>query len=753
MLSLQIQQTGDLSILKREIPEDPEDKEAKEFVLAHGGQNVVMNNPELVEEFAKKIHLSMSDQVMEQMQSNMEEILEENQARIEVILKENTANAVADTIKALASKVREQEAEQRLTCVQCDKEYRASANGPEACSFHKAGNYSGGFSCCGKNAPCSYSSHRAVHHCDHPYTSFYDYVSAITGYTDTVEKWATIEETNLMTDTTRKASVGKLLRWRSFAARISEPLMVLRVGTIAHDSPYHFHVYTAEALKEANTAIQLGSKSTVIFRSQKEEDEFEMAEWTLNDAGVINGIKLTCRVSTSDTASVTWVPINIESASKDGEIKILSKAFFKSYKPAEPYELPETRHKGFILPAKAIRAIREFKPRTSLPLVVAPQGRMVANMLGQYVRNNADKFQGTLRFFNKSSPASDKYVIIASATAEYRFVGDEKYSQPESFTFGDIKFPATIGPTQSLDIPYEVIVRRDEEHASMMLTCWNWALIALHRPVRVRFTFKDIEDEKLVIIQEYIHQPTNRLSVKEESDLLFLHIDDALEGSRSCVRIKRADDESHVINVNGNRLTVQDLNRIVYQAEKAGQSEYDLNYGRDSGSYKWKAWALVDLSCRRVYGFKMLLERGSTSRKNNSVAMGYAACPIYESHVDEDGEVVKETEMRPIRYADEKIKCPEVEVTDALKVIEDDGYDDEKPLPPPPTAVVSIAAAAVTATAATAAISEVAKATSSLDTAVFSSSMTTLEKRLESLDVNVARMATALEKLVDILSQ
>lgn len=41
MLSLQIQQTGDLSILTRAVPTDPQDEEAKKFVQAHGGQNII----------------------------------------------------------------------------------------------------------------------------------------------------------------------------------------------------------------------------------------------------------------------------------------------------------------------------------------------------------------------------------------------------------------------------------------------------------------------------------------------------------------------------------------------------------------------------------------------------------------------------------------------------------------------------------------------------------------------------------------
>ena len=139
---------------------------------------------------------------------------------------------------------------------------------------------------------------------------------------------------------------------------------------------------------------------------------------------------------------------------------------------------------------------------------------------------------------------------------------------------------------------------------------------------------------------------------------------------------------------------------------------------------------------------------GSTRDKKNSAALGYAPCPIY----GED-----DMEERPIRYAEEHVQFPELEPAPVIKVVEDDTVDDVKVIAPAVAAVQAVVAPVVSiATAASssvsAAITEVSKATSSLDTAVFSASIGSLDKRLESLDVNVARMATALEKLVDILS-
>ncbi|KAG0094306.1 hypothetical protein BGZ93_007393 [Podila epicladia] len=752
MLSLQIQQTGDLSILTRAVPTDPQDEEAKQFVQSHGGQNIINSRPDLVEEFAKKMHLTMSEQVMGQMQSSMEDLMEENHSKIEALLKENSSNTVAETIKAMAEEAREREAEQKLTCLQCNMSYRASANGPEACSFHKAMEHNGGFSCCGNRAPCTYGSHRSSHHCDYPYTNFFEYAFGMIGYTNTVKEWAAVTDTDLLSDATQKALVGKLLRWRSRQEQVSKPMIVIHVGRVTYDMPYFFHVFDADALKTANEAVHMTGKTT-IFRTRPSNDEYAMAEWTLDGAGVINGVKVSAKAATSDVVTSTLAPLDIDSVSLNGEATPISKGSFKIYKPAEAYQLPEPKRAGHVLRDTPLRATREFKAKTNLPIMVMPQGKLVANTNGKFMRFNADKFQGSLRIFNKASPASDTYVTLASATAEYRFVGEEEYHEVESFTLGDIKFPVSIRPTETLDVPFEAIVHRNEQQAALMQTCWGWAMVALHRPVRIRLTFKDIEGEECVLVQEYIHQPSPRMAKREEDDLCFLFLDDSLDGARSTVRIKKSSEAETVINLNSNPLTVEDLHKIVFKAEKSGESEVKLGYGRDSGTYKWDVWALVDKNCRRVYGFKVLMTEGSTRTSNTSAALGYAPCPIYGN--------LDIMEERLIQYADEKVGFPELDPEDPIVVVEDDQVDDVKPPTTPipdsqaSAAVVvepMVAIAATASSSVSAAIAEVSKATNSLDTAVFTGSMASLERRLESLDVNVARMATALEKLVDILS-
>ncbi|KAG0279443.1 hypothetical protein BGZ95_001209 [Linnemannia exigua] len=732
MLSLQIQTTGDISVLSRSVPTDAQDEEAKKFVQSNGGQDIINNNPALVEEFAKKMHLTMSSEVMDQMQTNLEDLMEENQSRIEAVLEENTSKTVAETIKAMASQAREQEAEQRLTCLQCDKEYRESANGPEACSFHKSAQIQDSFLCCGKPSPCTFSSHRSAHHCEYPYTNFFEYSWGILRYVDTTKAWADISDKNMSTDEEQAASVSKLVRWKSRHDRVSKPLMAIHVGRIRYDTKYYFHVFDSEAIKAANDKIR-ATGNTVIFRTTKSEDEYGLAEWTLDEAGVINGVKVAVKVSTSESPVISVVPLDIDNVTPSGEVQSISKAGFKVYKPAEPYKFPAIRHEGPTLRTTPLREVREFKPKTKLPLVVFPEGKMVANTHGQYVSRSADKFQGTLRLFNKSSPTNQDFVTLVSCKAEYRL---------------------------SLEVPFEAIVRRSPAQAALQQNCWYWAMVALHNPIRVRLIFKDIEGEELVFVQEYIHEPSTRMAAKEERDLLFLYIDDVIGANRSAVRVKQAD-SPNVVDVFHHSFDVDRLNKIVYQAEQSGVTEVDLKIVRDPGSYKAEAWALVDLSCRRVYGFKVLLTNGSACDKRTTSAMGYAPCPLYstgtgDNAIERNILDIDDLEERPIQYAVESDVFPEIEIEEPVVVVEDDDVDDEKVVIaldaiPPVAPVVAIAAA--TSTHVTAALSEVSKATASLDTAVFAGSMASLEKRLESLDTNVARMATALEKLVTILSQ
>jgi hypothetical protein len=64
--------------------------------------------------------------------------MEAHHAQLERTLNENVSTAVVDGIKGLAAQMNEAEKKQVFTCVQCDREYRNSVNGPTSRSFPRA---------------------------------------------------------------------------------------------------------------------------------------------------------------------------------------------------------------------------------------------------------------------------------------------------------------------------------------------------------------------------------------------------------------------------------------------------------------------------------------------------------------------------------------------------------------------------------------------------------------------------------------
>ncbi|KAG0238685.1 hypothetical protein BGW41_008060 [Actinomortierella wolfii] len=778
MFSLQIQQAGDLSILKRSIPLDDEDKEAKQFVEKHGGQKVVENDPKLVEEFAKKMHLAMSDQVMEQMQSDLGDMLKNNQNRIEELLKENSREAVAEMIRAMAKTARGQAEEKTRTCVQCEKEYLPSSNGPEACTFHLASPDRSGYSCCGKTSPCQVNYHRTEMHCDYPFPAFFDYARAIVGYTDTVEYWGDIEVKNMLTNETQIAAVGLLLRWRSRMERISSPKLLVRVGRLRTDTKYFFKVYSPQDLDEISQAFQKDTQaSKLIFKTSGDSDkEYSSAEWITDEEGRLTGIQLSVSAETYDTPTTCRIPLDINTCEKAGEVTYLSKSAFRLYKPASEYILPDNKRVGETLRETPLRDVRKFKAKTNgVPLMMLPEGDLVANSRGRFVRPDADKIQGTLTFYNRSTTASQEQVVLMSAKAEYRLVGDEDYQAVNVLEFDEgLTFPLTIEAGQTWRVPYTAVIPRNNKLKDLYLNIWGWALVALHRPLRLKLTFTDIEDRELTLVQEYIHKPRGLQEAKEE-DLGFFFLDNLVAGSRNTVRISKPSsyDEQNIVSLNGTLYDADQLNTLVYRAlHDGGKTEVEV-HSREDNECHWKIYALIDSSCRRVYAFKVIMIQGPNAEKKDAGVIGYVPCPYYGGD---------DLEERPIKYATEEAFLPsDLEETEPMEVILDDTVDDDKPpvTPPAPPELVDVtqspsgspatpstvemevlaptaSVATATSAAVSAALQEVSKVTANatsggLDQTVFVNSMQSLERRLESLDTNVARMATALERLVEIL--
>lgn len=625
---------------------------------------------------------------MEQMQSNMQELITRNQSQIEAIVHESSSINVAHMIKAIATHQRELEAELKLTCVQCEKDYNVSTNGPESCRFHSAvGNYDR-YHCCQKTSPCQKGYHQPEHHSKYPYSSFFLWSYGILAPTDTVTYWVKIKEIDLDKDddtTGQVVRVGQLIRWRSWGELVTTPLMLVNVGHVQDDMPHYLEIFDLASLEDTRKRI-LRTGQTLIFKNAPETETaaFSMGEWVMDEeTQQIAGIKLTVRVASSKAPTVCIVPLDplLLRMPDEATVKYLSRCSGTVYKPDRPYDFPETIQLGPAIPSSRLREPRSFRTKISspnIPLLLTPAWEMVANNDAKLANNQEDRFRGTWRALNRSPLSSQKQIILLSVKFEYRLVGEPTYRPVKSFALRNgVKLPITIAPSQAVDFPWEFLVDKPEHCQGGSLLAINYAHLTIHQPLRLRVTFTDIEGEEVSLIQEYVHGVMGAVLPKPE-DLGFFFVDKIYECQRTSVKISESPyPERYLLGISAgymptNKITEVDLHKIVAKAEKTGITEVDMKLGfRDMG-IDWTVWALVDLSCRRVYGFKVLLYHGSMTKDRVSASMGYAPCPIYGGD---------NLETRPIQYAEESDIVPNVTHWDDVVIIEDDDVDNEVMIP------------------------------------------------------------------------
>ncbi|KAF8905937.1 hypothetical protein CPB84DRAFT_1889010 [Gymnopilus junonius] len=735
LMSLQIHQTLQLDILTRAVPIDEEDKAAQTFVDDHGGSiDAVVHDRELVKEFAQQQHLVMDDSVMEQLNANIADSVQQNHARLEGILLENVNSTIAGGLKNLALEFSILEAEQKFVCVQCEKEFTNYTNGPLACSFHRAG-YSSEkkhYPCCSTKHPCQFGAHRAKHHCDYPYATFFPRAWGISGYVDTRTEWTSIQDTNFETNQEQSAYIGQLLRWVTHGALLDESTIILVVGKLSYNSPYYFDTFTAKELEDVNQSIRI-SKRTLIYRTSSDENEFAMAEWVLSISGEITGIRLTAKAATSTDPWVRICPINLSTCTKSGDILNTSQGGLYSYMPASPYVLPETVSFGPILNDKQTRLPRtDFKTTTTqaLRVILKSMADPPLQANPNFANNSSDYFVGKVSVFNNNAPGSLNPITISSVSAAYRLVGDPEYAPAKQTKLldGDYKLPVTIEPRQCW-------YRGPEEDIKLAVTWWNRAFVARNRPIRIKLIVEDIEGEQCSLVMEYVFMPF-KLETRRELDLGFFYFDSQQTFTRNHIRVVDVPVvkfgglelmKNFVVEIVGSvKLSVKSLKYVVYEALKTGKTEVDLKYGRekDNGLWEWHVYALVDISCRRVYAFKIMMHEGKKVPVKRMGTLGYVLCPDY-------GDVVNET--RPISYATETAKLPPMEPYVAPEYVQDDDLDDFKtPVPLKPATTIDTP-------------------TSLLNGVTVLGIPEDLTNRLTSIDTNLARIADAFERLLTVL--
>ena len=735
LMSLQIHQSVKLDILTRDVPIDDEDKAARTFVEQHGGSvDAVMHDRELVKEFAMQQHLVMDDSVMEQLNANITESMQQNHMRLEGILRDNVNTAIANGLKNMAMELNALEAEQKFKCVQCDKEFTHYTNGPKACSFHRAeyDSWSKQFPCCSTSHPCQFNAHRSKHHCDYPYAAFFPRVWAITGYVDTTDQWAAVEDTNLETDDVQKASVSKLRRWVSRGALVEENTLLVMIGSVSYRLPYYFNTFTANDMEDISKSVR-HSRRTLIFRTSPDDNEFAMAEWILSISGKITGIRIIAKSATSANPWIRVCPVDLKTCTKSGDILTLSEGGFRSYTPASPYTLPETVMIGPILKDTQSRATRtNFKTRSS------PTFRVILKAMSDppleanpsAVSTKFDYFFGKVSIFNNNPAGSLNPVTVAAVSASYRMVGDADYAPVEEcFVIEGLDAPVTIEPRQSWLLSLKITVPRNEEDSKLEAR-WSYrAFISRHRPIRIKVVVEDIEGEQCSLVLEHVYKPYS-LEKQRDSDLGFFFFDNPKTFSRYSLHVEPADRGDSVIKFSGTEVNAKRLVKAVYQALKTTKTEIDLEIGQQhyDGEWEWTVYALIDISCRRVYAFKVILREGNNVPVKRLGSLGYVLCPNY-------GDVVP-NKTRPISYATEIAKLVPMEPYAMPEYPQDDAVDDFRPpVPPKPMTPVAEAQTPLITTSH----------------GLLDSIPTDLTARLASIDTNLARIASALERLVDVL--
>ncbi|KIJ38048.1 hypothetical protein M422DRAFT_76003 [Sphaerobolus stellatus SS14] len=713
MMCLQIQQSGELDVITRSAPNDPDDDAAILFLADNGSIENVKHHPELVEDFAKQRHMSMDNKVMEQLNGNINDAIAQNQAHIEQILQDNVGAAIVGGMKALAVEMNQAELEQKFICIQCSKEYRNSQNGPKSCSFHKAP-YDGGsksYGCCRYKNPCQFNYHRSHHHSDYPYGDFFAYAWGIMIYTDTHKTWTEVKDTNLETRNKSYAAIGEMLRWASHGNRISEPTLFVQIGTIYYSDPYFFDTFTNKGLESMGKVISL-TDQTQIFRTSEDSNEFAMAEWILS-GGSITGARLTVKVATSEAPFIQVCPFDPSTCSKAGDVLCISKGGFQSYTPESEYKLPENTRIGPEITDKPVRPVRkDFKPVRLMNF-----------------RCEEDYFEGELSVFNNHAAGSLNSITISAVTASFRLVGDEEYQPVTNLDLKSLtRLPKTIAPKESWNFRFSACVPRSKEDIEMDVRWWNCAFIARHRPLRLKLTLEEIAGEECSLVSEYVFNPYP-FKGKEEDDIAYLSFDDPERFERYAIRVKKGSDNA-VLKVAHHDIDVTRLQKIVYNAIKTEETEIDMEIGRvgkDDDLWEWRAWALVDLSCRRIYAIKILLQEGKTIKKKRFASLGYVAVPSY-------GDIIEKT--RPIQYAKESVTLPELQTYDVCEYAIDDDFDEFAPETPKP--VVQ------TPAPAPAGVSESATGGQSFDLPG------ELTERLASIDQNLAGIAATTERLASI---
>jgi len=167
---------------------------------------------------------------------------------------------------------------------------------------------------------------------------------------------------------------------------------------------------------------------------------------------------------------------------------------------------------------------------------------------------------------------------------------------------------------------------------------FNRSWIARYKPLRLKLTFEDVNENKSYQIIEYVN-PLPTIREASDQDKLNIYVDNPEMMCRENFYIRDEDLENDkVFNLNGTTYSVDEVNKIVYKAIKEDKYEY-LLVSKKVEEFEWEAFGLIDSGCKRMYGIKVLLQN------KFAATMGYYTLPLYKSSKENGDSKVGLTEM------------------------------------------------------------------------------------------------------------
>jgi len=251
---------------------------------------------------------------------------------------------------------------------------------------------------------------------------------------------------------------------------------------------------------------------------------------------------------------------------------------------------------------------------------------------------------------------------VETISCQYRLVGSKEWKPVQKLHVDNEEPGASIincYPLANTRVALDIEVE-DKTKNGRRWFYRSW--VARFQPIRFKVTLETITGATFSKVIEYIQAPS-KLETQDSSTALFLYADNPSEQERYIAKLSETLGDNHSVTVFGYGHDDTKLRKLVYQAMQSGDTEQLLTT-ETKDEYEAKAWALIDLNCKRVYAVKVMI----VTKPAISAQLGYHKVALY-------GDV---SETKPNKPAVEKEKFPDIETPkEDCGGVQDDDYDDK----------------------------------------------------------------------------